>query len=168
MKKPASGRTILVLNGPNLNLLGTREPAIYGSATLADIETATTARARELGFRTDFRQSNSESKLVSWVQEARSGVAGIIVNAGAYTHTSIALLDALNAVEVPVVEVHLSNIFRRESFRHHSFISQAATGIVAGLGAKGYELAVEAIAHLAPPATGAKRRAKAPRSKASH
>jgi 3-dehydroquinate dehydratase-2 len=164
MKKPASGRTILILNGPNLNLLGTREPAIYGRATLADIEKAATARAEGLGFRIDFRQSNSESELVSWVQQARTGVAGLIVNAGAYTHTSIALLDALNAVEVPVIEVHLSNIFRRESFRHHSYVSQAATGIVAGLGAKGYELAVEAIANLAGPATGAKRRTPSSRS----
>ncbi|HTI85992.1 MAG TPA: type II 3-dehydroquinate dehydratase [Alphaproteobacteria bacterium] len=164
MKKPASGRTILIINGPNLNLLGTREPEIYGRATLADIEKAAAARAGELGFRVDFRQSNSESELVSWVQESRTGVAGIIVNAGAYTHTSIALLDALNAVEVPVVEVHLSNIFRRESFRHHSYVSQAATGMVAGLGAKGYELAVDAIAHLAGPATGAKRRTPPSRS----
>jgi 3-dehydroquinate dehydratase-2 len=167
MKKPASGRTILILNGPNLNLLGTREPEIYGRATLADIEQAAAARAEALGLRIDFRQSNSESELVSWVQEARSGVAGIIVNAGAYTHTSIALLDALNAVEAPVVEVHLSNIFRRESFRHHSFVSQAATGIIAGLGAKGYELAVEAIAHRVRPATAAKPRAQASRLKTS-
>jgi 3-dehydroquinate dehydratase II len=147
-KKPA-GRKILVLNGPNLNLLGTREPAIYGRATLADVEAATKTRGRALGFTIDFRQSNSESELVSWIQDARSGFAGVIVNAGAYTHTSIAILDALAAVEAPIIEVHLSNIYRREAFRHRSFVSRAATGIVAGLGAKGYELAVEAIAGLA-------------------
>ena len=149
MTNKATGPQILVLNGPNLNLLGTREPAIYGRATLAEIAKTTKARASQLGFGVDFRQSNSESELVSWVQEARTGFVGVIVNAGAYTHTSIAILDALAALEVPVVEVHLSNIFRREAFRHHSFVSQAATGIVAGLGPKGYELAVEAIAHLA-------------------
>jgi len=147
-KKPA-GRKILVLNGPNLNLLGTREPAIYGRATLADIGAATEERAKALGFAVDFRQSNSESELVSWIQEARSGFAGVIVNAGAYTHTSIAILDALSAIETPIIEVHLSNIYRREAFRHQSFVSRAATGIIAGLGAKGYELAVEAIAGLA-------------------
>lgn len=163
-KKPAS-RKILVLNGPNLNLLGTREPAIYGRATLADIGAATTERGRELGFEIDFRQSNSESELVSWIQEARSGFAGIIVNAGAYTHTSIAILDALAAVEAPIIEVHLSNIYRRESFRHQSFVSRAATGIVAGLGAKGYELAVEAIAGLAQGADGG--RGKTTKAKAA-
>jgi 3-dehydroquinate dehydratase-2 len=147
MTKKPSARKILVLNGPNLNLLGTREPAIYGRATLADIAEATKERAEMLGFKIDFRQSNSEAELVSWIQEGRSGFSGIVINAGAYTHTSIAILDALSAVEVPVIEVHLSNIYRRESFRHHSFVSRAATGIIAGLGAKGYELAVEAIAH---------------------
>jgi 3-dehydroquinate dehydratase-2 len=163
-KKPA-GRKILVINGPNLNLLGTREPAIYGRATLADIGAATAQRASALGFEVDFRQSNSESELVSWIQEARSGVAGLIVNAGAYTHTSIAILDALSAVDVPIVEVHLSNIYRRESFRHLSYVSRAATGIVAGLGAKGYELAVEAIADFAHGSGGTTTRAKAARPK---
>jgi 3-dehydroquinate dehydratase-2 len=164
-KKPA-GRKILVLNGPNLNLLGTREPAIYGRATLADIAATTQERARVLGFAVDFRQSNSESELVSWIQEARSGFAGVIVNAGAYTHTSIAILDALSTLETPIIEVHLSNIYRREAFRHHSFVSRAATGIVAGLGAKGYELAVEAIAGLAQSAgsgSGKAARLKTPR-----
>jgi 3-dehydroquinate dehydratase-2 len=159
-KKPA-GRKILVINGPNLNLLGTREPAIYGRATLADIGAVTAERAGALGFAVDFRQSNSESELVSWIQEARSGVAGLIVNAGAYTHTSIAILDALSAVDVPIIEVHLSNIYRREAFRHQSYVSRAATGIVAGLGAKGYELAVEAIAELARGSGGPATRAKA-------
>jgi 3-dehydroquinate dehydratase-2 len=162
-KKPA-GRKILVLNGPNLNLLGTREPAIYGRTTLADIGAATEARGSALGFEIDFRQSNSESELVSWIQEGRSGFAGLIVNAGAYTHTSIAILDALTTVAAPIIEVHLSNIFRREPFRHHSYVSRAATGIVAGLGAKGYELAVEAIAGFASEASGG---GKPARSKAA-
>jgi len=168
MTKKTTGRTILVLNGPNLNLLGTREPAIYGRATLTDIATATKSRAGELGFQVEFRQSNSESELVSSIQGARTGFAGLIVNAGAYTHTSIAILDALSAVDVPVIEVHLSNIYRRESFRHHSFVSRAATGVIAGLGAKGYELAVEAIANLALAAGGRRRNtaaAKTARSK---
>jgi 3-dehydroquinate dehydratase II len=168
MTKKTIGRTILVLNGPNLNLLGTREPAIYGRATLADIAAATKSRAAELGFQVEFRQSNSESELVSWIQDARTGFAGLIVNAGAYTHTSIAILDALSAIEVPVIEVHLSNIYRRESFRHHSFVSRAATGVIAGLGAKGYELAVEAITNLALAAGGRRRNtaaAKTARSK---
>lgn len=158
MTKKATVRKILALNGPNLNLLGTREPAIYGRATLSDIAQATKDRAAALGLQVDFRQSNSEAELVSWIQEGRNGFAGIIVNAGAYTHTSIAILDALSAVDVPVIEVHLSNIYRRESFRHHSFVSRAATGIIAGLGAKGYELAVEAIAHATSP-TGSRRKA---------
>lgn len=165
-KKPAGGK-ILVLNGPNLNLLGTREPAVYGRATLADIAAATKTRAGVLGFRVDFRQSNSESELVSWIQEARSGVSGIIINAGAYTHTSIAILDALSAVEVPIVEVHLSNIYRRESFRHRSFVSRAATGVVAGLGAKGYELAVEAIAGLARAAVAPDAKRRVPKRRAA-
>jgi 3-dehydroquinate dehydratase-2 len=164
-KKPA-GRTILVINGPNLNLLGTREPAIYGRATLDDIAAAAEERAQTLGFAIDFRQSNSESELVSWIQESRAGVAGLIVNAGAYTHTSIAILDALSALDVPIIEVHLSNIFRREAFRHQSYVSRAATGIVAGLGAKGYELAIEAIAGLARASVGGSRtKAKAARAK---
>jgi 3-dehydroquinate dehydratase II len=163
-KKPA-GRKILIINGPNLNLLGTREPAIYGRATLADIGAAASERASALGFAVDFRQSNSESELVSWIQEARSGVAGLIVNAGAYTHTSIAILDALSALDVPIIEVHLSNIYRREPFRHQSYVSRAATGIVAGLGAKGYELAIEAIAGLARGSDGKAANAKAARPK---
>lgn len=139
---------ILVLNGPNLNLLGTREPEIYGTETLADIERQSRVRAKELGLTIDFRQSNTEGELVDWIQEARTGMAGIVINAGAYTHTSIAILDALQASGLPIVEVHLSNIFRRESFRHHSYVSLAATGMVCGFGGLGYSLALEAIAHL--------------------
>jgi 3-dehydroquinate dehydratase-2 len=144
----AGNPSILVLNGPNLNLLGLREPDIYGHETLSDIEEACLERAVELGLSLDFRQSNHEGQLVDWIQEARQTADGIILNAGAYSHTSIALLDALNAAELPVVEVHLSNIFRREAFRHHSYISQAARGVICGLGGQGYELALTAMARL--------------------
>ncbi len=137
---------ILVLNGPNLNLLGRREPQIYGSETLADIEAACRRRAEALGLGLDWRQSNAEGQLVDWIQEADGRFAAIIINAGAYTHTSIAILDALLAAGVPVFEVHLSNIFRREDFRHVSYVSKAATGVICGFGALGYELAIEAAA----------------------
>ena len=139
---------IYVLNGPNLNMLGLREPAIYGHDTLDDIAGLARARAQGLGLAIDFRQSNIEGELVNWVQEARSKARGIILNAGGYTHTSVALLDALQAAELPVIEVHLSNIFRRDQFRQHSYISLAATGVICGLGAKGYELALEAMADI--------------------
>ena len=139
-------KPIYVLNGPNLNMLGTREPAIYGSDTLADIKNRSEACAKGLGLTVDFRQSNVEGELVNWIQEARAKAQGIILNAGGYTHTSVAILDALQAAELPVIEVHLSNIFRRDQFRQHSYISLAATGMICGLGAKGYELALEAIA----------------------
>ncbi len=135
---------IFILNGPNLNLLGEREPAVYGHTTLADIEYACRQRAEALGASTDFRQSNAEGELIDWIHQARRDADALIINAGAYTHTSIAIMDALLALTIPVIEVHLSNIFRRESFRHHSYISQAATGLICGLGAKGYELAIEA------------------------
>ncbi len=148
-------KPIFVLNGPNLNMLGTREPAVYGSETLDDVKARCVTRAKALGLPVDFRQSNLEGELVGWIQEARAKAQGIIVNAGAYTHTSIAILDALQAAELPVVEVHLSNIFRRDEFRQHSFVSLAAAGVICGLGAKGYELALEAMADLV------KRRTKA-------
>lgn len=148
-------KPIFVLNGPNLNMLGTREPAVYGSETLDDVRARCVTRAKALGLPVDFRQSNLEGELVGWIQEARAKAQGIIVNAGAYTHTSIAILDALQAAELPVVEVHLSNIFRRDEFRQHSFVSLAAAGVICGLGAKGYELALEAMADLV------KRRTKA-------
>lgn len=139
---------IYVLNGPNLNMLGLREPAIYGRDTLDDIKTRCTSAAGHHGLSIDFRQSNIEGELVSWIQDARSQAKGIILNAGGYTHTSVAILDALQAAELPVIEVHLSNIFRRDQFRQHSYISLAATGVICGLGAKGYELALEAMAGL--------------------
>ena len=139
---------ILVLNGPNLNLLGAREPDVYGHETMAEIEAACAKRASALGLTVEFRQSNSEGELVDWIQEARNGYAGLIVNAGAYTHTSVALLDALLACDVPVIEVHLSNIFQREDFRHHSYVSKAAHGLICGFGGFGYEMALEAAARL--------------------
>ncbi len=139
---------ILVINGPNLNLLGTREPEIYGTTTLDDLKAVTTAQAKRHGLAADFRQSNDEGELVTWIQDARTSAAGIIINAAAYTHTSVAILDALQACGKPVIEVHLSNIFKRESFRHHSYVSPAATGVICGLGAQGYVLAVDAMADL--------------------
>ncbi len=140
--------TVLILNGPNLNLLGVREPQIYGTETLADIEEACLERARRLGLAIDFRQSNSEGELIDWVQEARDTAEGIIINAGGYSHTSIALLDALTASDLPTIEVHLSNIHKRDGFRHHSYVSLAAKGVIVGLGGFGYELALDAIARL--------------------
>ena len=139
-------KPIYVLNGPNLNLLGSREPEVYGKETLDDVRARCERRAAALGFSIDFRQSNHEGELVAWIQEARGGAAGLIVNAGAFTHTSIAMLDALLACSVPSVEVHLSNIFTREPFRHHSYISKAVKGVICGFGAQGYELAIEALA----------------------
>lgn len=141
-------KPIYILNGPNLNLLGSREPQVYGHLTLADIEQRATARAAQSGLSIVFRQSNHEGEIVGWIQEARTAASAIVLNAGAYTHTSIAILDALQASDLPIVEVHLSNIFRRESYRHHSYVSQAAKGVICGLGAKGYELALEALAEI--------------------
>ena len=137
---------IYVLNGPNLNLLGQREPHLYGTTTLRDIETRLNARAAALGLTIDFRQSNHEGVLIDWVQEARGKASALIVNAAGLTHTSVALMDALLAADLPIIEVHLTNIYRREAFRHHSYVSHAATGIICGLGAKGYELALDALA----------------------
>ena len=140
--------TILVLNGPNLNILGAREPDVYGHETMAEIEAACTKRASALGLTVEFRQSNSEGELVDWIQGARNGYAGLIVNAGAYSHTSVALLDALLACDVPVIEVHLSNIFQRDDFRHHSYVSKAARGLICGFGGFGYEMALDAAARM--------------------
>lgn len=137
---------IYVLNGPNLNMLGQREPQIYGSETLDDLRKRCAARAAKLGLAVDFRQSNIEGELVTWIQEARTKASAILLNAGAFTHTSVAILDALIASGLPVFEVHLSNVFKREPFRHHSFVSQAAWGVLCGLGPLGYELAIEALA----------------------
>jgi 3-dehydroquinate dehydratase-2 len=126
-------------------MLGVREPEIYGTETLADLRSRTEKAGTAHGLTIEFRQSNVEGELVNWVQEARGKAKGIIINAGAYTHTSVAVLDALQAVGLPVIEVHLSNIFRRDQFRQHSYVSLAATGIICGLGGKGYELAIEAM-----------------------
>ncbi|MDR3439362.1 type II 3-dehydroquinate dehydratase [Telmatospirillum sp.] len=145
--------TILLLNGPNLNLLGTRQPEIYGHQTLADIEQACRRHGQTLGLAIDFRQSNHEGELVDWIQQARGRAAGIIINPAAYSHTSVAVLDALLAVELPVVEVHLSNIHQREEYRRHSYVSQAAVGVICGFGSHGYILALDAIRRLAAPPT---------------
>jgi 3-dehydroquinate dehydratase-2 len=139
-------KPIFVLNGPNLNLLGSREPEVYGRESLDDIKARCERKATSLGFPLVFRQSNHEGELVAWIQEARVSGAGVIVNAGAFTHTSIALLDALLACQIPSVEVHLSNIFTREPFRQHSYISKAVKGVICGFGPLGYELAIEALA----------------------
>jgi 3-dehydroquinate dehydratase II len=144
-------RSILIVNGPNLNMLGQREPAIYGRDTLADIEAACRMKASALDLDVDFRQSNREGELVEWTQVAGQSHAGIIVNAGGYTHTSVALLDALTVSGLPVIEVHLSNIFRREEFRHHSYVSRAASGVICGFGLTGYLLALDAMAQLIRP-----------------
>ena len=138
-------KSILVINGPNLNLLGTREPEIYGSETLRDIKDKMTAKAASLDLTVDFRQSNTEGEIVTWIQDARESFDAIVINAGALTHTSIAIMDALLAVDKPTIEVHLSNIFKREKFRHHSYISPAAVGMITGFGAIGYLMAVDAI-----------------------
>lgn len=137
---------ILVLNGPNLNMLGTREPALYGHQTLDDIAEMCAVRAKALDLDIDFRQSNHEGELIEWIQQARGACAAIVINPGGYTHTSVAIMDALLLSELPVVEVHISNIFRREPFRAHSHISRAASGMITGLGGHGYVLALDAVA----------------------
>jgi 3-dehydroquinate dehydratase-2 len=142
----AMSKPIYVLNGPNLNLLGSREPEVYGRETLDDIRARCERKAASFGLTIDFRQSNHEGELVAWIQEAKDKAAGMIVNAGAFTHSSIAMLDALLAADMPCIEVHLSNIFRRESFRHHSYISKGAKGVICGFGPLGYELAIEGLA----------------------
>jgi len=141
-------KIIQVLNGPNLNLLGTRETSVYGTATLADVESLCRNRARDLGFDVAFHQSNHEGVLVDRIQEARGTAVGIVINPAAYTHTSVAILDALQTFDGPVVEVHISNIHRRDEFRRHSFVSKAATGVICGLGVHGYTLAIEAVAQI--------------------
>ncbi len=138
-------KTILIINGPNLNMLGTREPEIYGSETLKDVQKKCEKAAKELSVACDFRQSNSEGEIVSWIQEAIKTHRGIIINAGAYTHTSVAIRDALLGFSKPIIEVHISNIFKREEFRHHSYISDVAAGMICGLGTNGYILAIEAM-----------------------
>jgi len=137
---------IFILNGPNLNLLGLREPEVYGHDTLASIETRCRTKAKGLGLEIDFRQTNVEGELVNQIHDAREKAKGIIINAGAYTHTSVALHDALKAVGLPAIEVHLSNVYRRETFRHHSYISPVAHGVICGFGPQSYELALEGLA----------------------
>ncbi|AOE85087.1 type II 3-dehydroquinate dehydratase [Pseudomonas sp. TCU-HL1] len=136
-------RTVLVLNGPNLNMLGTREPATYGHETLADIAALCSCTAAELGFEVDFRQTNHEGELIDWIHQARGRCAGILINPAAWTHTSVAIRDALVASELPVIEVHLSNVHKREEFRHHSFVSAIAVGVICGLGSQGYSLGLQ-------------------------
>jgi 3-dehydroquinate dehydratase II len=136
------GNLIYILNGPNLNLLGKREPEVYGHATLADVETACQGIAAETGLEIRMLQSNHEGELVDWIHQAREKAAGIIINPAAFSHTSVAILDALNTFDGPVIEVHISNIHKREAFRHHSYVSARAEGVIAGCGTHGYELAL--------------------------
>lgn len=140
-------KTIYVLNGPNLNLLGSREPHIYGRATLADVEKRCRATAKEHGLAVEFRQSNHEGELIDWIHEARAErAAGLVINPGGYSHTSVAILDALSAMDAPVVEVHITNIHAREPFRRHSYVSQAARAVICGFGVDGYALAINGLA----------------------
>lgn len=139
-------KRVLVLNGPNLNLLGTREPDIYGAHTLKDVEVLCKKSGDELGLHVDFRQSNHEGELVTWIQDARKTADAILINPAAYSHTSVAIHDALKAVGLPVAEVHLSNIHQREPFRHHSYVSSVALGVICGFGITGYRLALVALA----------------------
>ena len=139
---------ILILNGPNLNMLGAREPEIYGRDTLKSIGIACQQKGQTLGLSVDFRQSNEEGVLVTWIQTAAADFSGIVLNAAAYSHTSIAIFDALRVADLPVIEVHLSNVYRRESFRSHSYVSQVALGVICGLGSQGYLLALDALAKI--------------------
>jgi 3-dehydroquinate dehydratase-2 len=139
---------IAILNGPNINMLGLRQPHLYGSNTMDDVEALCAETAEQLGVAIDFRQTNGEGELITWVQECRGRAAGIVINAGGYTHTSVALMDALLAAELPVIEVHVTNIHRREEFRHHSYISKVAVGMIAGLGIQGYAYALMALADI--------------------
>jgi 3-dehydroquinate dehydratase-2 len=143
MSKP-----VLVINGPNLNMLGTREPHIYGSTTLADVEKMCHDRAKQVGLTLSCHQSNSEQQIIEWIHGAINGADGIIINPAAFTHTSVAILDALNMIKAPIIELHISNPHKREAFRHHSYITLAATALICGLGVNGYPIAVEAMAGL--------------------
>ncbi len=138
--------TILIVNGPNLNLLGVRDPELYGGQTLAMVEQACAATAKTLGLAIDFRQSNHEGEIVGWLHEGRATAAGVVINAAAYSHTSVAIHDALEMIDAPIIEVHLTNIYRREQFRHHSTISGVVDGVICGLGGQGYQLALSALA----------------------
>jgi len=141
-------KPIYILNGPNLNLLGTREPHIYGSTTLAEVGQMCEARGKELSLSVVFRQSNSEAEIIGWIHEAINGADGIIINPAAFTHTSVAILDALNMIKAPIIELHISNPHKREAFRHHSYVTYAATALICGLGVAGYPIAVAAMAEL--------------------
>lgn len=141
-------KTILILNGPNLNLLGTREPHIYGSTTLKQVEEMCKARAKKRGVKVSFHQSNSEAQIIDWIHEGINGAAGIIINPAAFTHTSVAILDALKMVPAPIIELHISNPHKREPFRHHSYVTMAATAMICGLGVNGYAVAVDAMADM--------------------
>jgi len=141
-------RLVYVLNGPNLNLLGKRQPAIYGHETLADVEAACRRTAAELALDLRFHQSNREYELIDWIHEARETAGGIVINPAGFTHTSVAILDALSACEFPIIEVHISNIHKREAFRHHSYVSAIASGVIAGFGTQGYPLALARMARL--------------------
>jgi 3-dehydroquinate dehydratase-2 len=141
-------RLVFVLNGPNLNLLGKRQPQIYGYETMADVEADCRRVAEAARLEIRFHQSNREYEIIDWIHEAREIAGGIIINPGAFTHTSVAILDALNAFEGPVFEVHISNVHKREAFRHHSFVSLRADGVIAGFGTQGYSLAMQRVAHL--------------------
>jgi 3-dehydroquinate dehydratase-2 len=142
-------KLVYILNGPNLNLLGKRQPHIYGHETLGDVERDCRALAGELGLELRFHQTNREYEIIDWIHEARETAVGIVINPAAFTHTSVAILDALNTFDAPVVEVHISNVHQREEFRHHSFVSKRADGVIAGFGTQGYQLALRRIAMLA-------------------
>ena len=141
-------KPIYILNGPNLNLLGLREPTVYGQETIGDLEMRCAAKGKSLGLQIVFRQTNTEGELISWIHEAQNKAAGIIINGAAYTHTSVALHDALKAVNIPTIEVHLSNVYAREPFRHHSYISPVAQGVICGFGGQSYELALDGIVQI--------------------
>jgi 3-dehydroquinate dehydratase-2 len=148
MEVIAMTHVILVLNGPNLNMLGTREPATYGYETLADVADLCERTAASHGLQIEFRQTNHEGELIDWIHQSRGRCGGIVINPAAWTHTSVAIRDALIAAELPVIEVHLSNVYKREEFRHHSFVSAVAVGVICGMGTHGYRLALEHFAHL--------------------
>jgi 3-dehydroquinate dehydratase-2 len=148
MSEAATAGRVLLLNGANLNLLGRREPEIYGATTLADIEAAAHATAARHGLTVDFRQSNSEGDLVDWIHEAMDSFDAVVINPAGFTHTSVVIRDALSALSVPVLEVHMTNVHKREEFRHHSYVSAVATAMIVGAGAHGYTLALQHVAHL--------------------
>ncbi len=150
-------RIVYVLNGPNLNLLGKRQPEIYGTGTLADVEAGCRRLADDLDLAVEFRQSNAEHEIIDWIHEARERAAGIVINPAAYTHTSVAILDALNTFEGPVIEIHVSNVHRREGFRQHSYVSLRADGVIAGCGTQGYLLALRRVAQLTAEGEDARR-----------